>query len=80
MYSQVSPIASSIALSQAPQIAPLDAEHFERLTETEAESLLSSRYRSFVERGWDWKDALMLAMRPDAPEAWLPHSGDVSRP
>jgi hypothetical protein len=80
MYSQVSPSASSIARSRPSRIAPLDAEHFEQLTETEAESLLSSRYRSFVEGGWDWKDALMLAMRPDRPAVGLPHPGDVSRP
>ena len=81
MYSQAaSPIAPSIARPQPPQIAPLDAEHFEHLTETEAESLLSSRFRGFIERGWDWKDALMLAVRPDVPAGGLPHPGDVSRP
>ena len=79
MYSQAaSPSAPSTAGPQA-QIAPLDAEHFENLTESEAESLLSSRFRGFIERGWDWKDALMLAVRPDAPAGCLPHSGDASR-
>ena len=81
MYSQAaSSIAPSTALLQAPQIAPLDADHFEHLTEIEAESLLSSRFRAFIERGWDWKDALMLAVRPDAPAACLPLPGDASRP
>jgi hypothetical protein len=81
MYSQAaSPIAPPLAPSQVAPIAPLDAEHFEHLTENEAESLLSSRFRGFLERGWDWKDALMLAVRPDAPAAFVPRSGDVSRP
>jgi hypothetical protein len=80
MHSQATSTASSIARPQPAQIAPLDAENFEQLTETEAESLLSSRFRGFLERGWDWKDALMLAVRPDTPAACLPHSGDASRP
>lgn len=81
MYSQAaSSSAPPTARPQATQIAPLDAERFEHLTETEAESLLSSRFRGFIERGWDWKDALKLAVRPDGPAAFLPHSGDASRP
>jgi hypothetical protein len=81
MYSQTltAETPSSVTPSPAPRIEPLDAQRFEQLTAAEAESLLSSRFQSFIARGWDWKDALMLAVRPDGPAAAVPHSGDVSR-
>jgi hypothetical protein len=67
--------------STAPrQIEPLDAELFENLSEDEAEALLASRFCTFIESGWSWKDALLLAVRPDGAVPALPRSGDVSSP
>lgn len=59
------------------RIEPLDRDGFEHLTEAEAKSLLSSRFSAFIERGWGWKEALMLTVRPDSGRA-VPHTGDAS--
>ena len=60
MYSQI-----SWSPTQTIELEPLDRERFEQLTEAEAVSLLAGRSRCFVERGWSWIDALLLAVRPD---------------
>jgi hypothetical protein len=83
MYSHASPAptASRVAAPKdQTEIEPLDRERFEHLTEDEAVSLLASRTRSFIERGWGWRDALLLAVRPDpwGPSS-VPRPGDVSR-
>ncbi len=78
MYSHATSAATAppVALPKDPtDIEPLDRERFEHLSEAEAVSLLSSRFRSFIERGWGWTDALLLAVRPDAT---VPRSGDAT--
>ena len=83
MYIQTQSAATAtIASPKAPRpLVPLDRDGFEHLSEDEAELLLASRFCSFIERGWGWKEALRLAVRPDqATAGGLTRSGDVSLP
>ena len=72
--------AASVAPSTAPELEPLDADLFEDLSEDEAEALLASRFCSFIERGWSWKEALRLAVRPDGHAPAFTRSGDATSP
>ena len=75
MFSELS--AAEISSSAPATIEPLDPERFEDLSTDEVEKLLASRFCSFVERGWSWKSALLLAVRPDSPALPLTLPGDA---
>jgi hypothetical protein len=80
MYSQLSPAATASTVTRhdaSPPIQPLDRVRFEHLDEAEAVALLAGRFRGFIERGWGWTDALLLAVRPDTA-APVTHPGDAS--
>ncbi len=82
MYSQLSPAATASTVSRvnaSTAIEPLDRARFEHLDEDDAVSLLAGRFRCFIERGWDWTDALTLAVRPDSVSP-VPHLGDAACP
>ena len=84
MYPQISPAAMTLAVrapEALPVLEPLDPESFEDLSTAAATSLLSSRFHAYSERGWDWQQALLLAVRPDhRPFRPVPltRSGDAS--
>ena len=84
MYPQISPALMTLAVRRPntlPVLEPLDADYFEELSADEAETLLANRFRVFSERGWGWKEALLLAVRPDerpSRSGSVPHLGDVS--
>jgi hypothetical protein len=42
----------------------MTARDFELLDETEAADLLCSRFRTLADAGYDWMDALVLAVYP----------------
>ena len=84
MYPQISPAVMTLAVrgpQTLPVLEPLDADYFEELSADEAATLLASRFHAFSERGWGWKEALLLAVRPDerpSRPASVPQMGDVS--
>jgi hypothetical protein len=84
MYPEISPALMKLAVrgpKTLPMLEPLDAEYFEELSADEAATLLASRFQAFSERGWDWKEALLLTVRPDqrpSRAGSVPHLGDVS--
>jgi hypothetical protein len=45
---------------------PLVESELEQMSVDEAELLLQARLRAFVGRGHDWREALLLAVTPDA--------------
>ena len=84
MYPQISPALMNQAVrapNTLPVLEPLDADYFEELSADEAATLLASRFQAFSERGWGWKEALLLTVRPDqrpSGAASVPRLGDVS--
>ena len=84
MDPQISPALMNLAVrgpSTLPVLEPLDADYFEELSADEAATLLANRFQAFSERGWGWKEALLLAVRPDerpSRSVSVPHLGDVS--
>jgi len=44
----------------------LDARQFDQLEEQEVEQLLIARFRAFLRRDLPWRQALILAVTPDA--------------
>jgi hypothetical protein len=84
MRPQISPVVTTLAVEGSrsmPALEPLDPDYFEDLGTTEAAELLASRFRAFSERGWGWKEALLLAVKPDQRScrpASVPQLGDVA--
>jgi hypothetical protein len=84
MYPEISPAVMTLAVEGPrvlPVLEPLDPDYFEELSAAEAVTLLAGRFHAFSERGWGWKEALLLAVRADQRSrrpASVPRLGDVS--
>ena len=84
MYPQISPEVMTLAVEEPrnlPVLEPLDPDYFEDLGPAEAADLLAGRFQAYSARGWGWKEALLLAVRPDQRSrrpVSVPRLGDAS--
>jgi len=85
MYPQISPTVMTMAVEgrppKLPVVEPLDPDYFEELGPAEAADLLARRFHAYSARGWGWKEALLLAVRPDQRSrrpVSVPRLGDAS--